>query len=378
MLQPTVAVSTAILLSISILSPQLPQNENPENNISQLTISDARRDVSLDNPTSEDNTKSSDETESPRGETGKTPSAPESKHTDSVTSPGISLWLKMESDNSRKILQNFRLPTCRITQSEDSHNTKEGWHSFALDMACIQGVSYDVRAPDFKLRYDIVYKWVDSRLWDYIVLRNWDERWIFWHTQSERRVWESVTPGDVIGQSNDSGHSQGIHTHAEYWKGSKNMTFDGKRTNEFSQKLCIQREWQFCQAKKVEAKTPTKSTTPTKKSKVTCRADKAQDMVQYAYDLGGIDFVGTISAESKFDPHAVWDSGKSYGYCQIHRDWNPETQNEYRALTTNKERMDFCHKIYQWYIEKGNIANRLYGYRVRYTKWLPKLNIKCQ
>lgn len=84
-----------------------------------------------------------------------------------------------------------------------------------------------------------------------------------------------------------------------------NITFDGKRTNEHSQKLCIQREWQFCQAKKVEAKTTTKSTVPTNKSKVICRADMAQDMVQYAYDLGGIDFVGTISAESKFDPHAV-------------------------------------------------------------------------
>jgi len=372
MLQPTVAVSTAILLSISLLSPQLPQNED---SISHISISDTDRPIVLDNNSGENNWSPESETQSPRSTAGETQDIPKPEHPSSVTSPGVSLWLKNQSDSTGRLLQNFGLPTCRITQDEDSHNTKEGGHSFALDIACVRGVSFDVRAPDFKEFYVVAYIGQDSRLWDFIVLRHGDERWVFGHTQTTRKIGERIEPGYVIGQSNDSGHSKGIHTHAEYWKGRVNMTFDWKRKNEFSSKLCTQREWQFCQEKVVEAKVVK---APTKKSKVTCRADMAQDMVQYAYDIGWIDFVGTISAESKFDPHAVWDSGKSYGYCQIHRTWNAETQNKYRALTTNKERMDFCYKIYQWYVEAGNIQNRLYGYRVRYTKWLPKLNISCK
>lgn len=183
----------------------------------------------------------------------------------------------MASDDSWKILQNFGLPTCRITQTEDSHHTPEGWHSFAIDYACVQGVSYDVLAPDFKDLYIVAYVGYDARLWDYIVLRHGDERYIFGHTQTTRKVGEKIEPGFVIGQSNESGHAQWIHTHAEYWRGKVNMTFDGKRTNEHSQKLCTQREWKFCQ-QKVEAK----------KAQVSTKSGGLQKYYFTHYDLGDI------------------------------------------------------------------------------------------
>lgn len=251
MLQPAIA-STAIILSVSLLFPQLPtnetiNNETPQETVSHLTISDVRNNVLVDTTPSQGNSKSHDETESHRGESDKTPTVSQRKHDNSGASPGVSLWVKMASDNSRKILQNFGLPACRITQTEDSHHTPEGWNSFALDYACVQGVSYDVRAPDFKKEYIVAYIGHDARLWDYIVLRHGEERWVFGHTQTTRKPGQRIEPGDIIGQSNDSGHSKGIHTHAEYWKWSKNMTFDGKRTNEHSQKLCTQRDWKFCQ-----------------------------------------------------------------------------------------------------------------------------------
>lgn len=148
-----------------------------------------------------------------------------------------------------KRLKAFFLEDCRLTQTEDSHHTKWGGHSYAIDMACEIGQSYDVKAPDFKMRYDIVWIWNDPLLGDFIVLRNWNERWVYGHTQTDRRVWESVVPGDVIWQSNASGHATNVHTHVEYWKGKSNMTFDGKNTNEFSEKLCDQRWWKFCQKK---------------------------------------------------------------------------------------------------------------------------------
>lgn len=258
MIQQPLAVTTALFFSLSLI----PHHETKPLNmdIDSITITSDNTPLPVDNNAHKVTESHDWPSESPRSTTGDNESKPEQQPASSGASPGVSVWLKMASDNSRKILQNFGLPSCRITQSEDSHHTQEGWNSFALDYACVQGVSYDVRAPDFKKEYIVAYIGHDSRLWDYIVLRHGDERYVFGHTQTTRKPGQRIEPGDIIGQSNDSGHSKGIHTHAEYWKWSKNMTFDGKRTNEHSQKLCTQREWQFCQAKKVEANTAQVST----------------------------------------------------------------------------------------------------------------------
>lgn len=140
----------------------------------------------------------------------------------------------------------FGLKDCRQTQSEDSHHTSTWWHSYALDLACIPGVSYDVPAPSFKEFYVIQYIGYDDRLGNYLILKHGDERWIYGHTQTSRKIGERVLSGDIIGQSNNSGHSLGVHSHIEKWLWKVNTTFDGKRTNEYSAKLCSQRNWQFC------------------------------------------------------------------------------------------------------------------------------------
>lgn len=146
-------------------------------------------------------------------------------------------------------LGQINLGSCRVTQSEDSHHTKEGGHSFALDVACIPWVSYNVKAPNYKPYYVLAYIGEDERLGDYVVLRHWEERWIFWHTKSSRNVWDKILPQEIIWASNDSWHATGIHTHIEHWKGSSNTSLDWARINEFSLKLCTQREWAFCQKK---------------------------------------------------------------------------------------------------------------------------------
>lgn len=262
MLQHPLVVSTALFFSLSLIPHH--ETKNPELDIAGITLTSNNAPSTLDEDSRQESDPHDWSSESPRGETGGSPKSTEQQPASSGASSGVSLWLKNQSESTRRLLQNFGLPTCRITQSEDSHHTPEGGHSFALDIACVQWVSFDVRAPNYKPYYVLAYKWTDKRLGDYLVLRHGDERYIFGHTQTSRKSGEKVLPWEIIWQSNDSWSAKGIHTHAEYWKGSKNMTFDGKRTNEFSQKLCTQREWQFCQAKKVEAKKVSNTTASNK------------------------------------------------------------------------------------------------------------------
>ena len=72
-------------------------------------------------------------------------------------------------------------------------------------------------APDFKDFYIVAYVGYGSRLGDYIVIRHGEERWVYGHTQTTRKAGERIEVGDIIGQSNTSGHSENVHTHLEYW-----------------------------------------------------------------------------------------------------------------------------------------------------------------
>lgn len=47
-----------------------------------------------------------------------------------------------------------------------------------------------------------------------------------------------------------------------------------------------------------------------------------QLMIQKSYDLWGLEFVTMLECESGFNPNAVWDSGRSYGLCQMNTRWH--------------------------------------------------------
>jgi len=145
----------------------------------------------------------------------------------------------------------FGLKDCRQTQSEDSHQTEKGGHSYALDIACVRGVSYDVPAPHFKDFYVIEKVSFGDKLGNYLILKHGDERYVYGHTQTSRKEGERVKAGDIIGQSNNSGHSLGVHTHFEYWKNYINQTtIWDTRNNPYSRNLCTQRGWKFCEVYK--------------------------------------------------------------------------------------------------------------------------------
>ena len=89
--------------------------------------------------------------------------------------------------------------------------------------------------------------------------------------------------------------------------------------------------------------------------------------VQYAYNISGgdMDFIKTIEAESKWDLNALWDSGKSFWLCQIHKGYNPAMQKAYRALKTDNEKVKMCYDQYKDWVNRWVIKTRLYGYNVR-------------
>ena len=89
--------------------------------------------------------------------------------------------------------------------------------------------------------------------------------------------------------------------------------------------------------------------------------------VQYAYNISGgdIDFIKTIEAESKWDVNALWDKGKSFWLCQIHKWYNPTMQKAYRALKTDNEKVKMCYDQYKDWVNRGVIKTRLYWYNVR-------------
>ena len=142
----------------------------------------------------------------------------------------------------------FGLKGCRQTQSEDSHQTEKGGHSYALDLACVRGVSYDVPAPQFKDFYVIEKVSFGDKLGNYLILKHGDERYVYGHTQTSRKEGDRVNAWDIIGQSNNSGHSLGVHTHFEYWNKYINQTtIWDTRNNPYSRNLCTQRGWKFCE-----------------------------------------------------------------------------------------------------------------------------------
>lgn len=89
--------------------------------------------------------------------------------------------------------------------------------------------------------------------------------------------------------------------------------------------------------------------------------------VQYAYNISGgdMDFIKTIEAESKWDLNALWDSGKSFWLCQIHKGYNPVMQKAYRALKTDNEKVKMCYDQYKDWVKRWVIKTRLYWFNVR-------------
>lgn len=89
-----------------------------------------------------------------------------------------------------------------------------------------------------------------------------------------------------------------------------------------------------------------------------------------------LDFITTIFQESRFNNNSRGDGGNSYGYCQIHKGFQPWWHSEYMKLETMEERLNYCHEKYIYASTlKGGIWSRFHWFNARHEH-LKNISIK--
>ena len=127
---------------------------------------------------------------------------------------------KEEFDSIQQILN---LDWCRVTQGEESHLEK--WHGsmYAFDISCWEAVK--IFAPKDKEFYRVKTVSFDSRIGDYVILKNGDLEYVFWHTKSGLKKGDRVESGKEIWVTSISWKSTWCHLHFELWKYGYNISY---------------------------------------------------------------------------------------------------------------------------------------------------------
>lgn len=108
-------------------------------------------------------------------------------------------------------------PVSRITQTEDEHVKQWNGSMYAIDLTTESGDAY---FPASYQEYFIVHIGYDSRIGNYIIIRNWKERWVYWHTVTSRSAWDYIKTSiknTVLWQYNSSWFATARHVHIERW-----------------------------------------------------------------------------------------------------------------------------------------------------------------
>lgn len=125
-----------------------------------------------------------------------------------------------ETDKFLKDVMN--LPWCRVTQNEETH-LKTWWNVYATDIACERWKPFKVKASNHKEYYVVSSIWTDNIIWDYIVLKHWNRKYLYWHTKSWLSVGDRVEAWDTIWITTMSWITTWIHLHFEYWLNGNNV-----------------------------------------------------------------------------------------------------------------------------------------------------------
>jgi len=135
-----------------------------------------------------------------------------------------------QADSWNSILRDLNLNNCRITQDEDSHIKKGNGSMYAIDIACVRWKEFSVYTPNNRNIYLLEKIWYDKRLWNFIVLRHWDLRWVYWHTTTNLHEWYVFKWWELLWKTNISWISQNYHLHIELWAYKSNIRFDYLKT----------------------------------------------------------------------------------------------------------------------------------------------------
>lgn len=146
------------------------------------------------------------------------------------------------------LLEELNLENCRITQNEDSHIKKGNGSMFAFDIACERWKSFKVYTPDYFDKYEVEKVWYDKRLWDYVVVRHGEFRFVYWHTFTELKVWDRLWKNQIVWDVTKSWMSTWMHLHIELWKRDSNIKWKHLywkdiESSKKSDELRIQRDW---------------------------------------------------------------------------------------------------------------------------------------
>jgi len=112
-----------------------------------------------------------------------------------------------------------------LIQHEDDHIKKWRWSVYALDVACVRWKSFTVYTPSIKNIYVIEHIWYDNRLGNYIILKHWELRFVYWHTITDLKVGTALKNGQGLWVINKSWMSENYHLHIELWKWYDNISW---------------------------------------------------------------------------------------------------------------------------------------------------------
>lgn len=251
----------------------------------------------------------------------------------------------------------FWLWDCRFTN--DNHKLpRYNLEWLAYDIACEKWKAFDVSVPNYQAKEG--RNWIVEKIGyghnmgNFIIIKSNTLRVVYGHTKPIEWIkeWDIVKSTFTIGETDLSGESTWMHLHLEIWEWtdivSRERFWSPTWEKQDQRKLLEHRKWDFGQKKKI------------------LRDGQELEALTYTWNkYGDIDFIKTIEAESRWDQHAVGDSGDAYGYCQINKNFNPDMQTEYRNLKTYQQRIDYCYGQYKAWVDKWVIHKRLYGYNVR-------------
>lgn len=155
------------------------------------------------------------------------------------------------AEDSVTLREALNLKDCRFTN--DHHKFPRDNISFqAVDIACIKWESFEVYTPNWKDQYEVTSIWYGANLWNYVILRSWDYHLVYWHTVADKnlKVGQKLGKKAVIGKTNVSGESTGLHLHFELWEGWENlngrfMVRDNAIYSPDSEKLLNKRWWNW-------------------------------------------------------------------------------------------------------------------------------------
>lgn len=124
-------------------------------------------------------------------------------------------WLRM--------MDMFWLNGCRFTNSKHYiPRINADW--FWYDYACIQGKSFSVWTPSDGWTIEKVG--FDKNMGNYVIIKKGNFRIGFGHLVTSRQIGDVLNRSDIVGQTDMSGASTGMHVHIELWDGEENVSYE--------------------------------------------------------------------------------------------------------------------------------------------------------